>query len=601
MLNHLLFLHNQTRFFSRNLCSTMSHRRILSLWFPRLGAERVLRDARGGLTGPLAIVEEVSNRQVISALNQVAEDAGLHRGQGLRDAHAICAQLIVRSRNLSAETGFLAALRRWSGQFSPWVAEDGSDGLVLDLTGCAHLFGGEEALLARIEADCGAMGLSLQMGLADSLGAAWALARFAGAAPEPSRSGAAIDQEARATRARAAVPVQPKSSSLGYVQKGHPRNQVLIQKGKQRHWTRGGLAPQTAALPPDIARIAPPGQNYGALASLPVAALRLEAATVAQLNRLGLRRIGDLLGQPRASLARRFGRGLVLRLDQAMGAAPEPVSPQRVQDHFAARLSLPEPIGLKEDVLAGLERMLPRLCARLEDRGKGLRALRLEAHRVDQDVQMLSLTLARPSRDPARILPLLEMKLEEIDAGYGIEMLRLEALLVEPIHARTQAGPLQAGAAAEARRGGDESALEDLVGRLGARVGLDQITRLHPVDTHIPEKTAKVLSAAWSEPATDWPVAPHPRPLLLWQPELVHAPLHPRLPARFRWRGRNWDLAEAQGPERIAPQWWLEDPNWRSGVRDYWVVLTGSGARLWLFFAHGGALSPGWFCQGSFA
>jgi protein ImuB len=537
----------------------------------------------------LAIVEEVSNTQVISALNSAAEAAGLSRGQGLRDAHAICAELIVRSRNLPAELAFLAALRRWAGQFSPWVAEEPPEGLALDLSGCAHLFGGEEALLHRIEAECSKMGLTVQMGLGDSLGAAWALARFAGVMPVPSRSGAAIDQEAPATRARAAP------------QGGHPRNQVLLTRGKQRHWSKGGMAPQTLALPPGAARIAPPGQSYGALSPLPVAALRLEPAVVAQLNRLGLRRVGDLLGQPRSSLARRFGRGLVLRLDQAMGSAPEPVSPKPPEDHFAARLSLPEPIGLKEDVLAGLARMLPRLCARLEARGKGLRSLRLEAHRMDQEVQLLQLTLARPSRDPARILPLLEMKIEGIDAGYGIEMLRLEALQVEPIHARTKAGPLQAGAAAEARKSGEGSALADLVGRLGARIGLDQITRLHPVESHIPEKTAKVLAAAWSEPAQDWPAAPRPRPLLLWPPELVHAPQHPRLPAAFRWRGRDWQLAEARGPERIAPEWWLEDPNWRSGVRDYWVVLTASGERLWLFFAHGGALSPGWFCQGSFA
>ena len=91
---------------------------------------------------------------------------------------------------------------------------------------------------------------------------------------------------------------------------------------------------------------------------------------MAQLNRLGLRRIVDLLGQPRAGLARRFGRGLVLRLDQAMGSAPEPVSPARSPDHFAVRLTLPEPIGLMADLVAGLERMLPKLCARLEARGK---------------------------------------------------------------------------------------------------------------------------------------------------------------------------------------------------------------------------------------
>lgn len=557
----------------------MPHRRILSLWFPRLGAERILRAERGGIAGPLAVVEEVSNTQVISALNLAASAEGLQAGQPLRDAHAMCAGLVVRPRNRAAEMAFLAALRRWAGKFSPWVAEAGEDGLTIDLTGCAHLFGSEAALMETAGQDCAEMGLSVRMGLADTLGAAWALARYAGEEAAPERSGDAIDQEARATRARA-----QKRQSV-----------------KRRHWTRGGAAPQLQAAVPQLGRIAETGQAYGALAPLPVAALRLDSATVAQLNRLGLRRIGDLLGQPRASLARRFGQGLVLRLDQAMGSAPEPVSPARSPDHFAVRLTLPEPIGLMEDLLAGIDRMLPRLCARLEARGKGARVLRLEAHRCDQEMEAVTLGLARASRQPARIRPLLEMKLEQIDAGYGIDMLRLEVLQAEAIHAGTPAGHLQASAAARARQE-DGAALEDLIGRLGARLGMEAITRCHPAESHIPEKTFTVQAAAWSEPASgDWPLPPRPRPLLLWRPELVHAPDVPQVPERFRWRGRDWALAAAEGPERIAPEWWLEDSEWRSGVRDYWVVATGCGARLWLFFAHGGALSPGWFCHGSFA
>ncbi|KIC35847.1 Y-family DNA polymerase [Leisingera sp. ANG-M7] len=557
----------------------MPHRRILSLWFPRLGAERILRAERGGIAGPLAVAEEVSNTQVISALNLAASAEGLQAGQPLRDAHAMCAGLVVRPRNRAAEAAFLAALRRWAGKFSPWVAEAGEDGLTIDLTGCAHLFGSEAALMETVGQDCAEMGLSVRMGLADTLGAAWALARYAGEEAAPERSGDAIDQEARATRARA-----QKRQSV-----------------KRRHWTRGGAAPQLQAVVPQLGRIAEAGQAYGALAPLPVAALRLDSAMVAQLNRLGLRRIGDLLGQPRASLARRFGQGLVLRLDQAMGSAPEPVSPARSPDHFAVRLTLPEPIGLMEDLLAGIDRMLPRLCARLEARGKGARVLRLEAHRCDQEMEAVTLGLARASRDPARIRPLLEMKLEQIDAGYGIDMLRLEVLQAEAIHARTPAGHLQASAAARARQE-DGTALEDLIGRLGARLGMEAITRYHPAESHIPEKTFTVQAAAWSEPAAgDWPRPPRPRPLLLWRPELVHAPDVPQVPEQFRWRGRDWALAEAEGPERIAPEWWLEDPEWRSGVRDYWVVVTGCGTRLWLFFAHGGALSPGWFCHGSFA
>ncbi|WP_170510002.1 Y-family DNA polymerase, partial [Ruegeria arenilitoris] len=190
----------------------MPKRRILSLWFPRLGAERLIRAARGLHTGPLAVVAEQSNMQVITSLNTDAQAAGLRVGQPVRDAHAMCAALVTRPRNAPAEAAFLTALRRWAGKFSPWVAEEAPDGLIVDLSGCAHLFGGEEALLDVIETDCADMGLSVQMGIADTLGAAWALARYAGQEATSDRSGDAISQEARATRARA---------------------------GKRRHWTKG--------------------------------------------------------------------------------------------------------------------------------------------------------------------------------------------------------------------------------------------------------------------------------------------------------------------------------------------------------------------------
>ncbi len=549
----------------------MPKRRILSLWFPRLGAERLVRAARGLHAGPLAVVAEQSNMQVVTSLNAEAQAAGLRVGQPVRDAHAMCAALVTRPRNPPAEAAFLTALRRWAGKFSPWVAEEPPDGLIVDLSGCAHLFGGEETLLNVIETDCADMGLGVQMGIADTLGAAWALARYAGQEAISDRNGDAISQEARATRARA---------------------------GKRRHWTKGGAAPQVTTLGGG-ARIAPPGQAYGALSPLPIAALRLEDQATTQLNRLGLRRIGDLLGQPRASLARRFGRGLVLRLDQAMGSAPEPVSSARPPHHFAVRMTLPNPIGLVEDVMAAIDRMLPRLCARLEDKGRGVRTLRLEAHRTDQAAEIIDVGLARPTFDQYRIRPLLEMKIDQIDAGYGIDMLRLEVVQSEPIHARTMAGHADARRAVRDRLEGN-TAIDDLIGKLGARVGLDTITRHHPAGSNIPEKTALTLAAAWSEPARDWPLPPRPRPLLMWRPEPVTAPDTPAVPGNFRWRGRDWQLTQATGPERISPEWWLDDPNWRSGVRDYWVATTDQGDKLWLFYGHGDTMSAGWFCQGQF-
>ncbi|WP_417525080.1 Y-family DNA polymerase [Marinovum sp.] len=551
-------------------------RRLLSLWFPRLGAERLLRQARGEAAlheVPFAVVEDLGNSQVLSSVSALATAAGIYKGQPLRDAHAVSADLRTARRNRHAEAGFLEALLRWAGKFSPWVAEDGVDGLMLDVTGCTHLFGGEAPLCARILEETGDMGLTARIGLADSRGGAWALARYAGQSGGSARSGDDIDQEARATRSRAA---------------------------RRRHWERGGTAPAGRQARVETGSIAPPGQTRSALAALPVAALRLDPETTAQLARLGLRRIDELAGQPRAALARRFGKGLVLRLDQALGAVPEPLSPAAPPQRFAVRMTLPEPIGLEEDVAAGLDRLLPRLSELLRAKGQGARMLRLQAFRSDHTMQALEVRLARASDDPERLRPLLAMKLSDLDAGFGIDMLRLEAVQVEPLSQRTPVGHIGAGAAVNARLAAN-TALDDLIGRIGARVGMEAITRRHPGDSHIPEKTELVLAAAWSEPAAAWAPPARPRPLLLWRPEPVQAPDVPRPPARFRWRGRDLRLAAAQGPERIAPEWWLDDPDWRSGQRDYWRVTCEEGDALWLFYAHGAAMSSGWFCQGSFA
>jgi protein ImuB len=551
----------------------MPQRRILSLWFPRLAAERLLRLDPGVMDAPFAVVEDRGNMQVLASLSVQAQAEGLTQGQPLRDAQAMCPRLITRLANPQAEAAFLTVIRRWAGKFSPWVAEEPPAGLVIDLTGCAHLFGGEDPLLDQVEQDCADLGLTVHAGIADTVGAAWALARYAGQPAPLSRSGDAIDQEAYATRARAV---------------------------KRRNWERGGPAPRVAAAADRPARIAPPGRAHSILAPLPVAALRIGGDTAAALARLGLRRIGDLTGMPRAALARRFGRDLVRRLDQAMGSEPEPVSPAKPPMHFAVRLTLPEPIGLDTDIMAGIDRLLPELQRRLKAKGRGARRLRLQLHRSDGTMQTVEIGLARPSASPDRIKPLLIMKLPEIDPGFGIDVLRIEAHVTEPVHARQHRGHMDAAADATARLTAN-TALDDLIGRIGARIGLEAITRAHPADSNIPEKTSHRVAAAWSEPATHWPKPPTPRPLIMWRPEPVMAGDTPTLPAAFRWRQRSLTTVAVSGPERIAPEWWLDDPNWRSGVRDYWQVTVESGERLWLYYAHGGTMSSGWFCQGAFA
>ncbi|MGH1411919.1 MAG: Y-family DNA polymerase [Pelagimonas sp.] len=552
----------------------MAHRRILSLWFPRLGAERLIRAEPHLLGKPLAIVRDEGQAQVLSSLSPEASKLGIHLRQPLRDAYAMCGDLITRPQSLRQEEAFLGVLHRWAGKFSPWVAAAPPDGLVIDLTGCAHLFGGEETLAEQVALDCVDLGLSVRMGIADTLGAAWALARFTAQDRAGShRSGDAIDQEARATRSRA---------------------------GKRRHWTRGGAAPRNGQDPARQDRIAPIGKTWQVMSPLPIAALRIDPQLVDQLNRLGLRRVGDLMGQPRAGLARRFGRGLVDKIDQAIGSAPEPISPAKPPERFSVRLSFPDPIGLEEDVAAGLRRMLEQLCGKLKAKSRGARVLRIEAHRCDGLVEWQVVSAAVASVDPHRLMPLLHMKLTEIEAGPGIDMLRLEAVGHDAMQDRRMAGH-QAAAARGKQRKDHGAALEDLLGRLGARIGMEAITRKHPASSHIPEKCATVLAAAWSDPAEDWPEPPTPRPLLIWPSEAVTADDSPTPPEVFQWRSRQFETLAAKGPERIAPEWWLDEPAWRTGPRDYWRIVTEQGDRLWLYYAHGGAMSSGWFCQGAFA
>ena len=429
------------------------------------------------------------------------------------DARAFCPDLQSRVAEPEQDRRFLHLLCRWARRYCPWVGQEGEDGLVLDVTGSAHLFGGEEAMLADLRRRLMRNGLSAQIGCAETRGAAWALAHY-----------------------------------------------------------REGIAAS--------------GETAAALKDLPVAALRIEEGMSVALQRLGLRCIGDLMQAARAPLARRFGPGLLLRLDQALGAQPEEISPLGEPPHYAVRMTLPEPIGLLPDVMAGAERLLDQLCRKLQTHEMGARQLRLTLCRVDRDHKEVELRLARPLRDARRILPLFERGLADIDAGFGIDMLRLEALQVERL-------PLQQ---INHVSGGRKDRLDDLVSRLGTRIGLENIQRALPADSHIPERSFIMAPVAYSDPATGWSNL-QPRPIRLFPPEPIAA-TGSRPPRHFRWRRMAMTTGRATGPERIVPEWWLEDENWRSGMRDYWRVETRQGRRLWLFYT---PQAPGWFVQGEFA
>ena len=548
----------------------MPSRRIIAIWFPYMGAERILRKTQHNPEEPIIIVAKKAQSEIITSISAVAQYKGLFVGQSLRDASAICTRLFVQTQNSYAETQFLKGICRWSSKFSPWVASEGNSGLIMDITGCSHLFGGENEMIAQILLAYDKLNLTAKIGCADTVGAAWALSRYSEKTLQNYRNGDAIEQEARATRSRSAKRSFKDIS-----------NNLKISKSNKYF-------------------VAPPGKIRQSISNFPVAALRLEIQTQNTLAQLGLRQIGDIINQPRASLNRRFGLSLLKRVDQALGNLPEPISPLQPELNFGVRISFPDPIGLKPDIIAGLDRILDRLCSNLKKKTLGAQKILLQAFRTDNTIGSIEVGLAQSSNSFKHIRDLIIIKLDDLDVQFGIDILRLEATRTEVLTKYKHVGHVLVGERNKSRTEKNKNP-ENLISKLGARIGLENIIRLHPAKSNIPEKTYTMLSAAWSEPEKKWQKPKSYRPVQLWTPEIINAPDKPNPLSEFKWRGKIWYITESYGPERISPEWWLDEPKWRSGVRDYWLVKCATGDRLWIYYAHGALMSSGWFCQGKFA
>jgi protein ImuB len=477
---------------------------------------------------PFALATTVSGRRVVTAVSARAAMEGIAPGMGVADARALDPSLLVEEADFIADAAALAKLAQWCDRFSPWVTSCGADGILLDVTGCAHLFGDEAGLTRRAVARLARQGIDARAAIADTLGAAWAISRFGGAA----------------------------------------------------------------------ALTVPRGSVAQALAALPVAALRLESEIVALLERLGLQRIGELYSLPRAALAARCGDSVALRLDQALGLAAEPLSPLPPKPLLWSHRSCSEPIVTAEAIAAALRELLQHLTRCLGEDGLGVRRLSLAAYRIDSRVERIAIGTAFPSRDTRHLWRLFEEKLERIDPGLGIEDLVLTAESVEKLAAA------QLGLDGEVARS-DSADLAALVDRLANRLGMRALARPVLRESHIPERAVRFV-APLAEPQTParWNAA-QLRPIrLLPRPEPIEAmaPIPDDPPRLFRWRQRAHRVRHADGPERIAPEWWRQPGPSAPESRDYYRVEDEEGQRFWLYragFYHTDS-TPRWFLHGFF-
>ena len=479
--------------------------------------------------------------QRIVALNRVARRSGLIAGDLLSNARSKVLDLQVRQADPAADAAALNRLALWAMRYAPlvapWDEASGADGLFIDISGAAHLYGGEGRLLADLDRRLRAFGFTPRLAIAGTPGAAWALARCG------------------SSERRTCGPI---------------------------------LAPSAEAE---------------ALRFLPLAALRLPEGTLSLLRRLGLRRIADVIDMPRAPLAARF-EALLLRLDQALGRVVEPLAPAVPPPVYRVQAAFAEPIVSGEHVLEAATRLLDSLAADLARNGVGARALRLLLFRVDGRVQSMEIGLAGPSRDPRHIARLIALRLDRaadsLDADFGFEAAALHVLVAEPLADRQTRLTLDEAAA-------PSEALAQLIDRLQQRLGRGAVRQLHPHQSHIPERaqfpSPRPLPACGERGSGQW-IADSPRPLLLLpRPEQAEVvALIPEGPPRqFRWRGVRHQIVHAHGPERIAPEWWLQAP--KDAERDYYTVEDSAGRRFWLYRAglYGQSETPPqWFIHGVF-
>lgn len=524
----------------------MPPRRILSIWLSRLAVDR-WRQAQGCAVGegpdahPVALITETAHGPRIDTANAAGLAAGARKGMMLADARTLCPALQAVPSDPAGDLDFLERLALWAQRWGPWSAMDAPDGLLVDVTSVAHLFGGEERLLAEAQARLAAQGLAARLAIAPTAGAAWALARHG--------PPCAILQEEEDMEAR--------------------------------------------------------------LADLPVAALRLDADVLLVLRRLGLKRLGDLttrFAEPgedetggRDALHRRFrnrrspAANPLIRLDQLLGRVPEPLLPVVAVPPVLVQRRLMEPIrhrDLLDRVVADLAEDLAR---ELEGRAQGARRLELGLWRVDGQVVLRQLELAAATRDPAHVCRLFSAKLDDVEAGFGIEMLRLRAAWTEPL----RLGQADLDAAAEEHG----TSLSACIDRLVVRLGDTAVRRPVPFASHIPERAQRWQPPMSPEPASQGELAFNARPLKLLdraEPIAVLYASPDGYPRQFRWRGQVHEVVRVEGPERIAPEWWRERGATR--LRDYYRIEDAQGRRYWIcrhgLSGDGRGGIPEWYLQG---
>ena len=479
---------------------------------------------------------------MIHSLDEAAARWGLSIGMPLANARAICPDLVVHEADIAADSKSLDAIADWCDRFSPLVGLVSPLGLLLDITGCAHLFGGEAVLLKMV---CDALTL-------------------------------------RGFTVSAAIAANP-----------------VCARTMNRH-VHG--------------RIVPDGEEAIAVSPLPVAALGASDAITLGLRRAGLKTIGDVASRGRHEITARFGAAFTARLAQALGENDAPISPRKPPPDYIVEKRFAEPVATDTVIAASLSGLAAMLVAAMAQQGKGARRLEAYFFRTDGVVRRIAVDTGQPVTEAGVIDRLFRERLEALsdplDPGFGFDLIRLSAgrseIVVQQQH------DLDAHVH-------DSDELAALIDRIAARIGGRRVIMHLPQDTHVPERASLPMPAQQGLAAAQqavWPGRmegePPLRPLRLFdRPEEIQviAQVPDGPPARFVWRRAAHAVIRAEGPERIAMEWWR--PDGQGFTRDYFRVEDEQGLRFWLYRdgiydreieqQPGQVMRPAWYMHGLFA
>jgi protein ImuB len=574
---------------------------VLSIWLPNLAIDRWAK--AGGSApdacpersrgAPVVLTIEGTHGPIVHAVTRAAAERGARTGARLTDARALDPALVAVAADPDGDAALVRRLASWAGRWSPLVEVDGPDGLRLDVTGVAHLFGGEDGLAEDVRRRFAALRLTVRVAIAPTAAAAWALARYS---PSPLCGGGST----RAPRERGEGACESRTAGP---LPGAAARRLSLPRGGEREMVEQ-------------------------LSPLPAAALRLDAATVRTLERLGLKTIGALLEVPRLALARRFrgAEDVVDALDRLLGRKPEPLTAAPADPPPRALLKLEEPATHAEAAPQALAALIPDLVRQLQQRHLGARQLSLTGYRVDGSIDTAAVATAIASREPAHLQRLLAEKAAALDPGFGFDAFALTAAWTEALDAAQDS-------LVEEPSG--ERELARLVDRLTVKLGTRAVRRPQPCESHLPERASKWVAAIQSSPsllgegdrrrrwrgsgeaenpstmqsslhgppprASSGRICPHH---LLDRPEAIDViyATPEGMPRRFVWRRAGHDIARAQGPERIAPEWWRQPSSAR--LRDYYRVEDATGRRFWIYreglTGDGRGGPPAWFIHGLF-